>query len=158
VTGAKRAWPPLIVAEHAPRAIRWRDSALTLCMWALFAIMLETEFEMFFGDIMEAWGLGEFDTDARWVQFFIRLAPFIWTTVALVALLVLASTFTVRRVRRWAMLPEPAPLELALEARSAGTTEAALEAARALKIAVVHIDADGRLRIEPKRAQERSTA
>src|SRR5262249_46377186 len=63
MSDAAKPWPPLIVAKHTPRWVRWRDFALTLMMWILFAIMLETEFELFAGGHLERWGFGDFDTD-----------------------------------------------------------------------------------------------
>jgi tetratricopeptide (TPR) repeat protein len=55
ISDAAKPWPPLIVADHTPRWVRWRDFALTLMMWILFAIMLETEFELFVGPHLERW-------------------------------------------------------------------------------------------------------
>ena len=66
-------WPPLIVASEKPRWVWWRDFALTLLMWLVFAIMLETEFELFFGRYLERLGLGDFDTNANWARFFERM-------------------------------------------------------------------------------------
>jgi hypothetical protein len=147
MTNRDRPWPPLIVAEHTPRLIRWRDFLLTLMMWLLFAGMLETEFEMFFGHYLERWGLGDFDTEGNWPIFFDRLMPFFETTLVLVWFLILASVLTLRRRRRSLLLPEPAPLGLAEESRRSGMTEAELTSARALRIAVVHLDAEQKIRV-----------
>jgi hypothetical protein len=150
MTGANRPWPPLVIADHVPRLVRWRDFLLTLLMWIAFAIMLETEFELFFGDHLERLGLGNFDTEANWPIFFERLTPFLVTIVLLISLLVVASVLTLRRRRRALSLPSPDPLELVCEARRAGLDAPALTAARALRVAVVHIETDGTYRIEPR--------
>jgi hypothetical protein len=71
-------WPPLIIASEKPRWVMWRDFALTLLMWLIFAIILETEFELFFGRYLERLGWGNFDTNANWAQFFQRLEPYLW--------------------------------------------------------------------------------
>jgi hypothetical protein len=142
MSNMNRPWPPLIVAASAPRLIRWRDFLLTLLMWIVFAIMLETEFELFFGRYLERWGLGDFDTDANWPIFFEKLTTFLLTTMVLVWLLTLASLLTLRQRRRGLSLPASAPLGLAEECRRSGMTEAELLSARSLRIAVVHIDAE----------------
>src|SRR5262249_26099450 len=46
----------LIVVTNKPRWLWWRDSALTLAMWLLFAGMLESEFGLFFGRYLDQWG------------------------------------------------------------------------------------------------------
>jgi len=46
-------------------------------MWLLFGLMLENEFELFFGGYFERWGLGDFDTDPDWPEFFRRLRPYL---------------------------------------------------------------------------------
>ena len=46
-------------------------------MWAVFAIMLETEFELFFGRYLERMGLGDFDTEGKWAGFFEALRPYV---------------------------------------------------------------------------------
>jgi hypothetical protein len=143
-------WPPLIVADQIPRWVKWRDFFLTLIMWILFAVMLETEFELFVGPHLERWGLGDFDTEANWSVFFERLVPFIQVTMMLVGLLALASLITLIRRRRGLLLPPPPLLAIADEARRAGMNETALAAARELRIAVVYINEDGTHRVEPR--------
>ena len=146
--GARRHWPPLIMAAHTPRWVKARDVVLTLVMWILFAIMLETEFELFFGHYLKEIGLGDFHTEPNWPVFFERLRPYLVTTAVLAGLLALASVRTLRRHRRSLLLPQPAPLQAAVQARRAGITEAALLAARDLRIVVVHVDSDGKHRFE----------
>jgi hypothetical protein len=150
MTSSDRRWPPLIIADHAPRFIRWRDFVLTLLMWIAFAIILETEFELFFGSHLERLGLGDFDTEANWSIFFERLTPFLATTMLLISLLVVASILTSQRRRRALSLPIPTPLGLAEQCRRAGIDEYTLTSARDSKIVIVHIDADGKHRIDAK--------
>jgi hypothetical protein len=152
MTGADRPWPPLIIADHVPRFIRWRDVLLTLLMWVVFAIMLETEFELFFGHHLERLGLGDFDSKGNWPIFFERLTPFLATTMLLVSLLIVASMLTLRRRRRSLLLPIPAPLGLVEECHRAGIDEHTLISARTSKIVIVHIGADGKHRIDVKEA------
>ena len=144
-----REWPPLIVAGTIPRWVKVRDVALTLLMWALFAIMLETQFELYFGHYLQRWGFGGFDTEARWDKFFADLRPFLDTAYVLLGILIAASFFTLRRIARARLLPEPRPLPIGDEARRVGMAEEDLAAARNLRIAVVHIDREGRHRVEP---------
>jgi hypothetical protein len=153
MTDPQKPWPPLIVVARAPAWVRWRDFVLTLMMWTVFAIMLETEFELFFGHYLEWLGLGDFDATGNWGVFFRRLGPYIAMIIILVALLVLFGLFTVRRRRRSLLMPQPAPLAAATEARRVGMAEAELTAARGLRNVVVHIDPDGRHRVEPRKPQ-----
>jgi hypothetical protein len=150
MSDAVKQWPPLIVAENKPRWVKWRDFGLTLLMWILFAIMLETEFELFVQRQLVRLGLGDFDTSARWGEFFERLLPFILVALLLISLLVLASVFTLRRRRRGLQLPAPQPLAVADEARRTGMKAADLSAMRELKNVVVYIDEDGTHRVKPR--------
>jgi hypothetical protein len=65
-------------------------------------------------------------------------------------LLLIASLLTLRRVARGRRLPQPAPLTAGDEARRVGLDEAEIIAARELRVVVVHIDTDGKHRIEPR--------
>jgi hypothetical protein len=144
-------WPPLIVVSDKPRWVAWRDFALTLAMWALLAAMLETEFELFFGQYLERLGLGDFNTDAQWAQFFRLLAPYLWLIVMLLAILAASTVATLHRIRLFLKAAPPMPLQAAEEAPRAGMETADLLAARELRDAVVHVDGDGRHRVEPRR-------
>jgi hypothetical protein len=145
---AKR-WPPLIVAVHTPRWVLVRDLALTFAMWLLFAIMLSTEFELFINRQRVRLGLGDFRTDPNWAEFFDRLMPFVEIAMMLVGVLALVSLITLYRRHRSLLLPPPPPLPLAEQATRAGMDPTALAAARNLRVAVVHIQSDGRHRVKP---------
>jgi hypothetical protein len=150
MTTSKKPWPPLIIASEAPRWVRWRDFVLTLLMWLLLAVMLETEFELVVQHNLVRFGLGEYRTDPNWPEFFERLAPFLAASAILIAMLVVSGLFTRRRRRHALSLPLPPPLDLAAQARRAGLSEPELAAARELSIAVVHIGPDGRHRVEAR--------
>jgi hypothetical protein len=152
------AWPPLIVASEKPRWVYWRDFALTIAMWAIFAIMLESEFELFFGRYLARLGLGDFDTNANWPTFFLRLEPYIWLIIVLVALLAASTVATLRRIRRSLILDPPPPLQPAEEAARAGMDAAALLEARDMRNAVVHVERDGTHRVEARGERPASAA
>jgi hypothetical protein len=143
-----RPWPPLIVADNTPRWIKRRDFVLTLAMWLLFVAMLEAEFELVIKRNLVRLGFGDFRTNPNWAEYFERLAPYILVSSVLVLLLAAASLLTLRRRHRSLVLPPPPPLSLAEQVRDAGMDEKALVAARDWHVAVVHIDADGKLRVE----------
>ena len=143
-------WPPLIVASEKPRWVVWRDFALTLGMWLIFAIMLETEFELFFGRYLERLGLGDFDTNANWARFFQRLEPYLWLIVMLLALLAASTVATVHRLRRFLKQAPPPSLQATEEARRGHMEVATLLAAREMPNVVVHVTPDGTHRIEPR--------
>ena len=145
-----KAWPPLIVATDKPRWLFWRDFALTVAMWLVFAIMLETEFELFFGRYLERLGLGDFDTNANWARFFQRLEPYLWLIVMLLALLAASTVATIHRLRRFLKQAPPPPLQAAEEARRGRLDVTALLAAREMPSVVVHVTPDGTHRVEPR--------
>ena len=89
-------------------------------------------------------------TFAYLAEFLTRVSPYAQAALMLIVLLAVAARFTERRRRRGLLLPEPAPLALADQARRAGMDEAALAAARDMRIAVVHVDGGGRHRIVPR--------
>lgn len=140
-------WPPLIVARHVPRLVKWRDILLTLMMWVVFAVLLDIEFELFLGRYLQR-GLGPFDSNANWSEFFDRLMPYLLAAATLAGSLVMFSLRTLRRRSRALLLPQPAPLEISDQARRAGLDEAALIAAREQRIVIVHVDPNGTHRIE----------
>jgi poly-beta-1,6-N-acetyl-D-glucosamine biosynthesis protein PgaD len=144
-----RTWPPLIVASTKPTWVKVRDIALTVLMWALFAIMLETEFEVIFSRNMVRLGLSDVGEDWRWPEFLQALRPFVQVALVLVSLLLIAGLLSLRRVAREHKLPQPAPLTAGDEARRVGLEEADLVAARELRFVVAHIDKDGRYRVKP---------
>ena len=148
MSSTTRPWPPLIVAKHTPRLVKWRDILLTSMMWGFFALLLGTEFELFLGDYLEQLGLGPFDSNGNWLVYFDLLLPFLLMAAILAGVLVIFSLRTLRRHSRALLLPEPAPLETADQAHRAGLEEAELIVARDQRIAIVHIDSNGRHRIE----------
>jgi hypothetical protein len=146
----QESWPPLIVVADKPRWVVWRDFALTLAMWVIFAVMLETEFELFFGRYLERLGLGDFDTNAHWGRFFQRLEPYLWLIAMLLALLGASTVATLHRIRRFRKTAPPPPLEPAEQAAHGRMAVADLLAARQLRNAVVHVEPDGRHRVEAR--------
>ena len=152
----RQSWPPLIVASKKPPWLWWRDMALTLAMWMVFAIMLETEFELFFGHYLERLGLGDFNTNAHWARFFGLLEPYVWLIVMLLAILAASTVATIHRLRRSLLLDPPPPLQPAEQAPHVRMDVAALAAARALRNVVVHVEPDGTHRVEPRHASTSS--
>ncbi len=144
-----KPWPPLIVAAHIPRLVRWRDALLTALAWAAFAFLLEKELRLVVG-ALQALEFREFGVEAQWLTYLERLTPFLLAVAVLAALLVGFSIRTLRRRSRSLLLPQPTALSAADQARRAGIEEGALVAARDQRIVVVHIDDIG-IRIETTR-------
>lgn len=148
MSGTNRPWPPLIVAAHVPRSVRWRDAVLTFLAWATFVLLLDIQFEWFVGeDIARLLSLSA-DPESNWPPFLAALMPFVLIAATLCTILAIFGLRTVVLRRQALRLPQPAPLEASDEARRAGLDEATLVAARGERIVIVHIDADGRHRIE----------
>jgi len=80
--------------------------------------------------------------------FFEALTPFMLAAAFLAGTLSIFSVLTMWRRHQSLLLPQPASLSLLEEARRVGLDEAALIAARDKRIVIVHIDSDGRHRIE----------
>jgi poly-beta-1,6-N-acetyl-D-glucosamine biosynthesis protein PgaD len=153
MNNSKKPWPPLIVAKQVPRLVRWRDNLLTLGVWVFFAFLLDTELELFVTRHLEWLGYGPYDIDANWPLFFERLTPFLLIAILPIAGLCIIGALTLRRRRLALLLPQPKSLAAADQARHAGLDESALIAAREQRIVTVHIDADGRHRIETSRVR-----
>lgn len=132
-----KPWPPLIRAE-LPAWMKWRDALLTLMMWVLFAWLLQRQIRLVSRTVE-----GRSDT----VDFLTLLAPYAGVAVVLIGGLAVAATLTERRRQRALMLRPPAPLALAVQARRAGIDDASLTAGRDMRIAIVHVDGEGRHRI-----------
>jgi poly-beta-1,6-N-acetyl-D-glucosamine biosynthesis protein PgaD len=143
-------WPPLVVAKHIPRAVRWRDIVVTLTAWAGFVWLLDEEFALFFG-ALKALGLGGAEVKVDWASYLEQLAPFFLAAAVLATSLVVFSLRTLRRRARALNLPQPAPLLASEQARDEDLDEAVLIAARQQKVVIVH-DHDGRLTIAVKTA------
>ena len=149
MTGPNRPWPPLIVARHTPRLVKWRDILLTAMMWGFFALLLDTEFELFMGITWSGWALAPSTPMPIGRCIFDRPdCRSCWWQPCSPSVLIIFGLRTLRRRSRALLLPQPAPLETADQARRAGLDEAVLIAARDQRIVIVHIDADGRHRIE----------
>jgi poly-beta-1,6-N-acetyl-D-glucosamine biosynthesis protein PgaD len=148
VAGA-RPWPPLIVAGHVPRLVRWRDALLTALAWAAFALLLANEVSAVVQGV-RAFRFGGPGAAIDWRTYLVRLAPFLLLIAGLAAVLLGFSLQTLRRRSRGLLLPDPPPLDTADQARRAGVDEADLAALREHRIVVVHVGEDGRLRIVAK--------
>ena len=138
-----RPWPPLIVAARIPFWIKLRDLVLTWLMWGLFLAMLIDE-----ADIVVT--RHSFSVDIDWLGMWRDLFPFILLAAVMATFLFAASQFTRRRRRLTLLDPDPAPLTLTEHAERGGVSEEALSRARDLRIVVLHVDADRRIRFEPR--------
>ncbi len=145
-----QGWPPLITAAGQPPWMLWRDRALTMLMWIVFAIILETEAELTIAHVIAIIKGVEPEIPANWDQFMNSLFPFTLVIIALVSWLVFFGLLTMRRRLRTMLLPQPPPLAFALEAQRAGMEAPSLAEARRLDLAVAHLDAAGHYRIEPR--------
>jgi hypothetical protein len=141
MNSSDKPWPPLIVAGHVPRLVKWRDLLLTSILWVCFALLLGIEFELFVGG-----SLGLLDID--WPLFYERFEAVFPDRGGTRRTACHLRPAHVAAPRALTAASQPAPLEAADQARRAGLDEAALIAARDRAIVIVHIDADNRHRIE----------
>ena len=151
-------WPPLITSASQPAWMPWRDRALTLLMWIVFAVLLETEAELTVAHGIALFRGGESSVPPNWDEFVAALTPFVKVIAGLFVWLAAFGLVTMRRRRRTALLPQPMPLEDALEAGRGGMDVAGLHAARLLHLSVVHIDGAGHYRVEAHGPMRRAIA
>ena len=145
--GADAAWPPLITVAVRPAWVVWRDRGLTVLMWFMFALLLQSEFQ-FLVDRVSAFTMAEKTPDPHWRYFWEHLWPFMRISALLVIGLFVAGLVGLARARRASSMPPPLPLSLAVEADAKGLDEETLQRARTLKRCIVAIGDDGRYRIE----------
>jgi hypothetical protein len=141
-------WPPLITSATQPAWMLWRDRALTILMWVVFFIFLETEGELTVAHIRAALHGTRPDKLANWGYFWDQLRPFMIAVAALVGWLCLFGLLTIRRRNRTRLHRAPDPLELDAEMQRGGMERDALIAAQHMHRAVAHLDAQGHYRIE----------
>jgi hypothetical protein len=146
---APKTWPPLVTGARLPRAVVWRDVALTLLVWVLLALLCRNFLLLVADEFRVATGRDrvgpEFDLLALWQ----RLSGYVVVVGVLLGVLSFAGLATLRRLRRLRARPLPVPLPPAAEAARHGVALGDLEAWRALRVAVVHVDGQGRMRAEP---------
>lgn len=147
MSGPQASWPPLITVAVRPAWVVWRDRGLTLLMWFLFALLLQSEFE-FLVDRVAAFTTADESPDPHWRYFWQMLWPFLRLSAWLILMLFLAGVLGLVRARRARTLPTPPPLLAADEADAKGLDKGTLLKARTLKRCVVAIGEDGRYRIE----------
>lgn len=143
-------WPPLIVAESVPRWMWWRDFVLTASVWILFVWLAVDEYDFMREAYVERYGLPTHTFKSHFPRFLQELRPDAVVIGILLFFLGTAGAITLRRRQRGFLMPAPMALPLAEEAGRVGMTEDDLAAARTLRIAVVHVEADGALRIESR--------
>ncbi len=146
---ARRPWPPLIIAEHVPASIKWRDAGITIVMWMAFVLIVARETQLVIMPLVERLTGAHLGSDVAWQDFVAQIKPFIWLSLAFAAALTVRSLFTLRRLRRSLALPAPAPLTGREIARRFGIGEAELSVARDVKAVRVHLDPDGRHHVVP---------
>ena len=142
-------WPPLITAASQPAWMLWRDRLLSFSRWVGLAILcrnvllLAGEEGLFFFGIVDQRPAPDFREHLR------RMLPF-WMTIGglLLWLLAWGAVWVLSR-KLTPLRPMPAPLEPAAEGRRHGATAEALLAWRELPVAIVHVEAGGRMRAEP---------
>jgi hypothetical protein len=140
-------WPPLITAAAQPRWMVWRDRGLTVAMWALFALVCHNFLFFAADEVRVAVGRPprrEWDPLGQ-VE---RLRPFMVVALTMVTFLLAAGLVSVRRMRRNIARPKPPPLSLVEEAAHQGAGPDALAAWRGWRLAVVHLDPQGRMSAE----------
>ena len=148
MTSPRTSWPPLIVAGKVSRAIKWRDTGLTLLMWTIILTLLAREFGIEARALFGVPGLAP-EQSVNWRERLAGMTLFLMTAAALASALALVGIHTKRSRRRALKLPQPQPLRAAEEAQRAGLDETALVAARRRKIMTVSVKPDGGLQIEP---------
>lgn len=148
--GPKPDWPPLIVAEREPRLLWWRDFIFTAAAWVLLGALVEKEFSFLRALYREKVEDLPGTVHSHWGLFTSELRPDFVVIAVLLLFLSGSGAITLRRRRRGLLMSPPPPLALAAEVRRVGMAEEELSAARGLRIAVVHVESGGRVRVESR--------
>ncbi len=143
-------WPPLIVAEREPRWFWWRDFIFTAAAWLLFGALVEKEFSFLRALYREKVEHLPGTVHSHWGLFTSELRPDFVVIAVLLLFLGGSGAITLRRRRRGFLMSPPLPLAPAAEARRVGMAESELSAARGLRIAVVHVEPGGGIRVESR--------
>ncbi len=151
-------WPPLITDARMPRRIVWRDRLLTLSMWGLM-LFFARDIPVIVGAATLDWlgrdhNLMDIDVDI-WVD---ELVPYVVASGVLGLWLLGWGLASLRRLRRARGMPQPPPLPIEADVERAGATQQQLEAWRDLRIAIVHLDQHGHIRVEDRRPVEHQKA
>ncbi len=145
-------WPPIITNARHGRFVDLRDTLLTVLMWVLMLAILYTEIRFAWDSLLVLLGRSDAQIDAELALFWRRMQPLLWLMGALVLMLAVATILSRKRRDDAIAGRQPDPLPEAKVAELAGMSEEAMAAARAHRIAVVHREADGSLRVEAKAA------
>ncbi len=143
-------WPPIISNARHGRLVDLRDLLLTILMWAILLGILYTEIRFAWDSLMVLLGRSDAQIDAELALFWRRMQPLLWLMAGLVVMLAISTILSRKRRDEAIAGQQPAPLPEDAVAALAGMSVAALEAARAHRIAVVHRTNDGALRVEAK--------
>jgi len=146
----KADWPPLIVADREPRWLWWRDFIFTAAAWLLFGALVEKEFSFLRALYREKVEHLPVTVHSHWGLFTSELRPDFVVIAVLLLFLGGSGAITLRRRRRGFLMSPPAPLAPAAEAQRVGMAEGDLSVARGLRIAVLHVDSGGRVRVESR--------
>ena len=144
-------WPPLITSTRQPAWMPWRDRLLTLAMWLLLALLCRNSIALAADLAREAAGIDRRRPHPDFALFWARLEPYLVVTALLLMWIVTFGTLALRRLRRrWRhAAPE---LPITEEAAARGATPDALEDWRTARVAVVHVEGPGVMRVEAKGA------
>jgi hypothetical protein len=143
-------WPPIITNARHGRFVDLRDLILTLLMWALMLVILYTEIRFAWESLLVLLGRSDAQIDAELALFWRRMQPLLWLMGVLVVMLAIATLLSRRRRDEAIAGRQPDPLPEEAVAALAGLSVAAMAEARAHRIAVVHREADGSLRVTSK--------
>jgi poly-beta-1,6-N-acetyl-D-glucosamine biosynthesis protein PgaD len=152
------AWPPLITDARMPRRLIWRDRLLTLGMWLLLLYFARGAIALMVGEVLDWLGRDNPMPEIDWVRLGRQLAPYLLAAGLLGLWLLGWGLAAVRRVRRAERLPEPRPVSLEEDAKRGGCTPAELASWRELRVAIVHLDDHGHVRVEPGRQPDADAA
>jgi poly-beta-1,6-N-acetyl-D-glucosamine biosynthesis protein PgaD len=141
-------WPPIITNARHGRWVDLRDTLFTLLMWGMLGLILYTEMRFAWESLLVLLGRSDAQIDAELALFWRRMQPLLWLMGALVVMLAVATLLSRKRREDAIAGQQPEPLPEAAVAALAGMSEAAMAEARSHRIAVVHRNADGSLRVE----------
>jgi poly-beta-1,6-N-acetyl-D-glucosamine biosynthesis protein PgaD len=146
-----RHWPPLITDAGMSRRVVWRDRLMTLGLWLLLVYFSRHALQLIWYETLRLFGRAPVALDPiNWDVSWDRLHPYAIAVAILGVWLMVWAYVALLRLRRAVSVPDPAILSTAEEVIQSGCSEAELASWRQLKVAIVHLDGVGRVRVVPK--------
>jgi poly-beta-1,6-N-acetyl-D-glucosamine biosynthesis protein PgaD len=144
-----KVWPPIISDADLPRFVVWRDRLLTVAMWLLLAWLCRHMLHWTLDQLLALFGRPRHLPPLDWRDRWARLQPYFIVVGLLAIWLIIWGLASLRRIRRYSRMPQPAALTLEEQARQGGCSAAELSEWRKPRVCTAHLDEHGAICVVP---------